>query len=214
MAHFNSNIPGYSPLISKLRNMSDRTRNNIGGRVGIWVDDSYESEVLDNLSIFKDKFFESVLIKIKIGKNKFKIIGNIYKPPGNDISRFNDNLNEILLLISNDQNLCKASEIQLLDDFNINLLNRNNHTGTSEFLDILLSNGLLPLITLPSCSTPTSSTLVDNIFSNSKEKFSDSGLIYSCLSDYWPVFHISPIIKDKKSSRIQKHCRDNFKHNL
>ena len=92
MAHFNSNILGYSPLISKLRNMSDRTRNNIGGGVGIWVDDSYESEVLHNLSIFEDKFFESVFIKIKKGKNKFKIIGNIYKPPGNDISRFNDKL--------------------------------------------------------------------------------------------------------------------------
>ena len=80
----------------------------------------------------------------------FKIIGNIYRPPGSNITVFLDKLQEILNIISSDQLLSKAEEVILMGDFNINLLNHDNHVGTSNYLNILLNFGQLPLITLSS----------------------------------------------------------------
>ena len=100
--------------------------------------------------ILEDKLSESHFIKIKTGKNYFKITGNIYRPPGSNITVFLDKLQEILNIISLDQLLSKAEEGILMGDFNINLLNHDNHVGTSNYLNTLLNFGQLPLITLPS----------------------------------------------------------------
>ena len=49
----------------------------------------------------------------------------------------------------------------------------------------------MPLITLPSMITNNSSSLIDHISSNTKNKFIDSGIIYSTLSDHYPAFCIN-----------------------
>ena len=54
----------------------------------------------------------------------------------------------------------------LMGDLNINLLNHNSHNLTSEFLDSIVSHGLLPHITLPTHVTHSSVTLIDHVFSN------------------------------------------------
>ena len=53
-----------------------------------------------------------------------------------------------------------------LGDFNINLLNYNDHQPTNGFLDSLASNTFIPYILLPTRITSHSKTLIDNIFSN------------------------------------------------
>ena len=55
---------------------------------------------------------------------------------------------------------------QILGDFNINLLNYNEHQPTNEFLDSLASNSIIPYILQPTRVTSHSKTLIDNIFSN------------------------------------------------
>ena len=102
-----------------------------------------------------------MFIKIHVEKNKFRIIGNILRPKGSDLSKFKDKLLDILEFIKRDKVLSTASELQLLGDFNVNLLNHSIHSGTSIFLDSLLSKGLLPLITLPTRITQNSSTLIN-----------------------------------------------------
>ena len=54
----------------------------------------------------------------------------------------------------------------LLGDFNVNLLNYNEHNQTNEFLDSLAPNSFIPLILQPTRITSHSNTLIDNIFSN------------------------------------------------
>ena len=102
-----------------------------------------------------------MFIKIHVEKNKFRIIGNILRPKGSDLSKFKDKLLDILEFIKRDKVLSKASELQLLGDFNVNLFNHSTHSGTSIFLDFLLSKGLLPLINLPTRITQNSSTLIN-----------------------------------------------------
>jgi len=202
--HLNTDISGYSSLVCKLRNCNDR--NNIGGGVGFYIKNDIEYEILEHLSYFEEKNFESLFVKIKIDRKQFKIIGNIYRSPGTDVNKFIEKVEEILNLIKNDPILSKADEIQLLGDFNINLLKHESHEPTARFLDTLSSFNQLPLISLPSRITNTSSTLIDNIFSNKNQELYDSGLIYCCMSDHLPVFNISSLgkIEQNKTPTTRK----------
>ena len=79
-----------------------------------------------------------------------------------ELADFNCNyLNELLENISNEQ-----KSIFLLGDFNVNLLNYNEHNGTNEFLDSLPSNPFIPLVLQPIRIIRHSNTLVDDIYSN------------------------------------------------
>ena len=81
-----------------------------------------------------------------------------------------------------------------MGDFNVNLIRHNDHTPTAKFLDTLLSHNQIPLITHPSRLTSTTSSLIDNIYSNKMSNFYASGLMYTALSDHLPVFSISQFI--------------------
>ena len=78
-----------------------------------------------------------------------------------DVLDFNSLINQLLDKISKEQ-----KQIFLLGDFNINLLNYNEHQPTNEFLDSLASNSIIPYTLQPTRITSHSKTLIDNIFSN------------------------------------------------
>ena len=79
-----------------------------------------------------------------------------------DLTDFNCNyLSKLLENISKEQKF-----VFLLGDFNVNLLNYNEHNQTNEFLDSLASSSFIPLILQPTRITTHSNTLIDNIFSN------------------------------------------------
>ena len=203
---FNTEIKGYKPLIYKLRSSEPDKTRNIGGGIALWVRDIFEVELLENISVFEEKNFESIFVKVYTSKKEFKIIGNIYRAPGTNIKEFNKILNSTLDSISKDKTLKKANEIQLIGDFNINLIQYETHVPTNEYLNTLLCHGQLPMITLPTRITPVSSTLIDHISTNLKHDFYDNGIIYSCLSDHMPVFHIShdtDVISESNSSFIK-----------
>ena len=103
-----------------------------------------------------------------------------------DLTDFNRNyLNKLLENISKEQ-----KSVFLLGDFNVNLLNYNEHIQTNEFLDSLASNSFKPL---QSCRiTSTSYSLVDNIFSNVIDPDIISGNLTATISDHLPQFTIIP----------------------
>ena len=77
-----------------------------------------------------------------------------------DLTYFNCNyLNQLLENISKEQ-----KSIFLLGDFNVNLLNYNEHNQTNEFLDSLASKSFVPLILQPTRKTSHSNTLIENMF--------------------------------------------------
>ena len=79
-----------------------------------------------------------------------------------DLTDINCNyLNQLLKNISKEQ-----KSIFLLGDFNVNLLNYNEHNQTNKFLDSLASNSFITLILQQTRITSHSNTLIDNIFSN------------------------------------------------
>ena len=68
-----------------------------------------------------------------------------------------------------------------------------DHVQTAQFVDMMSSNGLPPLITRPSRVTATSTTLIDNIFTNNivDINHSEQGLFITDISDHFPEFHIA-----------------------
>ena len=105
-----------------------------------------------------------------------------------DLTDFNCNyLNQILENISKEQ-----KSIFLVEDFNVNLLNYNEHNQTNEFLDSLVSNSFIPLILQPTRITSHSDTLIDNIFSNVIDPDIKSGNFTATIFDHLPQFAIIP----------------------
>ena len=105
-----------------------------------------------------------------------------------------------MLMIANDFNtkylnnlLDKVSKEQksvfLLGDFNVSLLNYNDHNPTNEFLDSFASNSY---ILQPTRLTSHSKTLIDNIFCNIISPEAISGNLILTISDHLPQFMIVP----------------------
>ena len=112
------------------------------------MDDDLEYNKIDKLSVFEPHFFESLFIKVRTSNNKFTIIGNIYRPNKGhhaNLRTFSDKLAEICTLIENYPKLSRCEDVQLLGDFNIDLLQYKSHSQTGLYVNTLLGHGYLPL---------------------------------------------------------------------
>ena len=210
-SHMEFDLTGYHPFHFTIRDKKG-LNSNAGGGVGLWVEKSFSFEPIDSISIFIPRVIESQFIKIKNSKNKYTIIGNIYRPnsaPFADIKYFNQALKDILLKIKSEQSLKNAQEIIIVGDMNINLLKHSTHLETGSYLETLLENSLLPLITLPTRIVHNSATLLDHISTNICDDNFDSGIIISDISDHFPIFYIrhykDRTPKDTQELKIRKY---------
>ncbi|KAJ8019474.1 hypothetical protein HOLleu_41089 [Holothuria leucospilota] len=175
-------IPGYN-FVHTPRSI------RIGGGVGIYVKNTLKFEILSELSIFEEGVFESIFIQVKnsctLGNY---IVGVIYCPIGvdNDVSQHS--FINILSKVSNAN--CKC---YLMGDFDCNLLNLNSDSNVKDFLNLMISHSFYPLHSLPTHITLSSTSLVDNIFTNDPRDF-HSGILIMDISDHLPVFSISKVL--------------------
>jgi Reverse transcriptase (RNA-dependent DNA polymerase) len=101
------------------------------------------------------------------------------------------------------------SNILMLGDFNIDLL--KPHTAWESTCTLF---GLKQLVSSPTRITPTSSTLIDHVYTNNTSKISDVSLSDIALSDHCPVI-CTMAFKSKKTNNkghttIQYRCFKNF----
>ena len=105
-----------------------------------------------------------------------------------DLTDFNwKYLNKLLENLSNEQ-----KPIFLLGDFNVNLLNYNEHNQTNRFVDSLASNSFIPLILQQTRITSHYNTIIDNIFSNVIDPDIKAGNLTATISDHLPQLLIIP----------------------
>ena len=88
----------------------------------------------------------------------------------------------------------KKKQIFLIGDFNINLLNFNEHHNANEFLDSLASNSIIPYVLHATRLTTQSKILIDNIFSNILSSRTISRNITTTICDHLPQFLFTPDI--------------------
>ncbi len=155
-----------------------------GGGVCLYIDENVVYHVRNDLNGVKHPAnTESLFIEVVNNKTQNIVIGNIYRPPGQNIADFNQYIDTLLNKITKHENKI----LYIMGDFNINLLNDDIHSPTSEFIDTLSSYSLYPSITRPTRITSTSATLIDNIFTNNFAK-QTSGIILADISDHLPIF--------------------------
>ena len=136
-------------------------------------------------------FVESIWIKIKIRNGPDKIIGNVYRPntaPLANLERSIEIHNQIINKLLSD-NSHKKCDIQILSDFNLNMLNFETHGLTNDYINSLVSKSFLPVINLPTRIKQQSATLIDHIWTNKICSSYYSGILISSLSDHFPVFY-------------------------
>ena len=135
------------------------TETSAGGTL-LCIVNHLSDKLRNDLIVYKKNEMKSTFIEIVNPKKSNIIVGVIYKYRSMDLTDFNCNyLNKLLENISKEQ-----KSIFLLGDFNINLLNYNEHNQTNDFLDSLAYNSFIPLILQPTRITSHSNTLVENIF--------------------------------------------------
>ena len=80
------------------------------------------------------------------------VIGCVYRHPKGNRELFHNTLKKQLGQLNT-----KGREVLVLGDFNENILKYNEDKQTSEYLDMLLSLGFMPVITKPTRMTDLSS---------------------------------------------------------
>jgi hypothetical protein len=153
-----------------------------GGGVSLFVKNVFNVTARKDLDVMNENI-EGLFIELQ---EKNCVIGIIYRPPAKDINEFCESLSEILFKIKNENKL-----VYIMGDFNLNLLEAIQHLPTANFIELMYSNSLFPLISKPTRVTKHSASLIDNIFCNdvSMEKF--NGILFTDISDHFPLFTIN-----------------------
>ena len=209
-------LPGYHPIENKNRD----TNNGKRGGVGLYVKQSINYKIREDLTIFIPHVIESVVIETIEKNKKSKIVGVFYRPntaPRADLQTFMTNFDNIMSIINHEN---KSAVI--MGDMNINLLKYENHSKTHEFIENLYSHRFIPQITKPTRVTPTSATLIDHIYTNNLNNQQISGIIITDVADHFATFHIENNPKQKKENisstnsfrSINSVSIQNFKQNL
>ena len=178
-------LHGYSSI--------DKFRHNTpGGGISLYVRDNILFKERSDLAVFNR---ELEMLCIEIDKTCFNsktdiLVILVYRIPDTDIDLFMQHLELCLETVRKEKKLC-----YLLGDLNIDLLKHETHRPTSNFLDIMYSSNMLPLITKPTRVTPTSCTLIDHIFTNNlnDSNCTSQGILCSDISDHYSIFHISDL---------------------
>ena len=162
-----------------------------------------------DLALYKAKELESVFVEIDLPKRKRNlVVGCIYRHPFMNTDEFNTQyLPKLLFEISKE---VKVKDFLIMGDFNIDLLNYDTSTETSDFLDKMYPSSFLPLITHPTRFDKTSQTLIDNIFTTLINNETKAGNITTVISDHFCQFASLPILENTtfKNVRYERNFRN------
>ena len=174
-----------SPALFNIENYSllhiDRKEMK-GGGVAVYINNSLQYKTRKDLC-FKTTCAESLFIEVENQSSKNSIFGVVYRPPHLNIDTFIEDLDEMLQKVS-----LENKDTYLGGDFNIDLIKSNRFSQT--FVNLMDTYALSPFINKATRISSSSSTLIDNIFSNTVNRHVASGIIYSDLSDHLPIFVI------------------------
>jgi exonuclease III len=162
---------------------SHKQPNKEGGGLAIYLGEHLEYNKRNDINIPHNLqgLFDCLFIDVQINEDRYTI-GVMYRSPSyNTIAEVTAFLQYSLDILQNEHR-----KVVLLGDLNINLLNSDNHSPTRDFLETLISNNLMPKITLPTRVSHTSATLIDHLFTNINQ--TQAGTITTDVTDHYSNF--------------------------
>ena len=208
-----------SNFISDDPNLHTYRKDRGGGGASLFLREGLEYKPRKDLNFLEDNI-ESVFVEISnscISIDKNLIVGVVYRPPSGNRDLFNDKIKLILQRANTTDKQCR-----IMGDCNLNLLSTETDPPTAQFVNELFSHSMFPLINKPTRCTTHSATILDNIYSNHISPTSESiqGILYTDISDHFPVFFIDTNTKGKPVNRsitkrtFTKEANDSFLHKI
>ena len=197
-------IPGYQPLVFKCR-----TKGR-GGGVGFYIRDGVNFKIIEKLSPFKDKLFESLTIQVTHQHNNIThhhLACSIYRSPSpiigftpsQQLDEFTSHFDNLLHDLGNYNH-----DAYIFMDSNINLLNIENDSGAKNFMQTFTNRGFLLTNFKATRVQGECASLIDNILTNSKTTRLTSGSLVDDMSDHFMTFLQPALSKVKSKPKIVK----------
>ena len=193
----NKSIPAY--------NFVKPNTSSFAGGVGMYVSSKLNFEVIAENTL--DANCEDIWVCVKNIKTSKKIlVAAIYRHPSSDTALFVQSLNNKIA----DLDILNYNAY-LLGYFNLNISMNRRSSVAQNYLDMLASNSMCPIITQLTRVADTSSTIIDHIITNCSSHSVLPGIINSDLTDHYPVFcSINHPIKIKLSNKYFYRFTKNF----
>ena len=208
-------IPGYT-FIHQHRS------SNRGGGVGFYINNKISFKILSEHSLFTDNVFESLTIQAKIS-NKSYVLSSIYKstsPPRNSsLTEQTTKFTKLLDTMLSNLNKAKLNTYIFLDS-NINLLHIQSNPQAAIYLETILNNGYMQLITKATRIQNSHFSLIDHIITNTPSQSTITGTLISDISDHFITFTTPKYTKiakppaSKTARNFSKENIDRFKLSL
>ncbi len=181
------NLDGYD-IVRK-----DRSRN--GGGVCIYLRRSINYKIRDDLVPSE---LEAVCVEIIKPHSKPFVVTTVYRPPS-ALSEFFDHFEKLIKDIDNEN-----KEMYILGDLNCDLLrpDKDYNIPTKKIKSLYELYQLSQLIDEATRVTMTTTSLIDHMVTNTREKISDYGVIHTGISDHSLIFAIRKISVIKKQENI------------
>ena len=154
------NIESYCNILEGYTFLYDLpSGTNIGG-IGIYVKNTFHVKEMQHLKITTsvDSKIENIWLEI-CSPDKKNIVGGIYRHPNKEIKTFQRSLETTLEKVARKKTPCIIA-----GDLNIDLIKYSSHADTKAYIDSIVANGFMPVITLPTRITAKSATLIDHIY--------------------------------------------------
>ena len=215
-------IPNYHEIIFKER------KKFKGGGIAIFVHKSLKFSIVEEYSLFHEMIIESLFIEVEFKNKKKLLIGNYYRSPSRGLENIQPN-QQMEMFLESFQTIvdCISDKNQkaiLCGDFNLNLLNYDNHDITRDFANCLFSAGFLEIIKNPTrvsnYNNHNTATLIDHIWTNDLKEQMTGGIITTYLSDHFSTFYLletnkhTPLPKNISKRDISDENIEKFKREL
>ena len=186
------------------------------GGVAIYISDKLQYEP----SPIQYKLSSSECLWLEVSeisqKSKF-IVGVVYRHPvQTHLNEFLESFSHCLFNLSNSKKV-----YYILGDFNINLMQENRSSFANEYINLIVSNGAVPVITIPTRVTATSATLLDHIITNNMDQVINPAVIEADITDHYPILCTvhKPKYSTTKNSKMfyrdkSSFCADSFRNDL
>ena len=165
---------------------------NAGG-VGIYINQIYSYTIVNEFDLHVNGC-EDMWIELEQAHNKKCFIGALYRHPNFNFKDFQVSLERTIEKLN-----LHNSIFYICGDVNINLLKENSNTSVQAYKNSLHSLGCSQLIRYATRISPSSSTLLDHIYTNNTCSEVGTHILLSDISDHLPV---TVMVKDLKPTKV------------
>ena len=204
------NIPNFNLIFKKRAKFR-------GGGVGFYLKQGISWKIQEHLSTFKEKIFECLTLEINLNNKKI-LVSSVYRSPSVNTEHIDEFFTEFDHLMSEMSLLNHDSFI--FTDSNINLLKLNNAPTANNLIENAMQYGFIQTIGKATRIFNDKISLIDHIFTNTKQFTITSGTIVNDISDHFTTFLQPslplPSLKQKPISRrdMSRQNMAKFRDNL